>query len=197
MELSVIFYHENEALKKRSSVIRIFFRLRRAQNNTISFIQSYQNLWQFYNRQLSMSCNSGAMDGSDTVRESVTWFWPVQRCQRPISARLNAWISNREGFADPQTLEKRQQSNRNKRFQAIQLSCRSELDMSCILGSHGAYWHTCSVQYSNSSKTAARRRRKKIGVFLAKSGENPSLRSNPPGGGGVNLEISGNKNGFH
>ena len=137
--------------------------------------------------------NSGAMDGSDTVRETVTWFWPGQRCQHPISARLNAWISNREGFAVPQTLKTAVKQKR-KRFQAIQLSCWSEpLDMSCIWCSHGAYWHTCSVQYSNSSKIAARRRRKKIGVFLAKSGENPSLRSNPPGGGGVDLEISGIK----
>ena len=72
MELSVIFYHENEALKKRSSVIRIFFRLRRAQNNTISFIQSYQKLWQFYNRLLSMSCNNSSI-------LARRWLWEAKK----------------------------------------------------------------------------------------------------------------------
>ena len=156
MELSVIFYHENEALKKRSSVIRIFFRLRRAQTNTISFIQSYQKLWQFCNRLLSMSCNSGAMDGSDTVREmricDLVLACPAMPTPNFCSTKcLNIKPWRIRGPTN--TWEKTAVKQKRKRFQAIQLSCRSEpLDMSCIWCSHGAYWHTCSVQYSNSLK---------------------------------------------
>ena len=60
------------SLKKRSSVIRIFFRLRRAQNNTIKVIKTPDSVLLFLHELITQ-------EGSDTVRESVTLFVEMNR----------------------------------------------------------------------------------------------------------------------
>ena len=169
------------SLKKRSSVIRNFFAWLKIIQSKLSKTPTV--FCYFYMSRLI------TQKGSDTVRESVAWFWPAQRRQR-FPQKQDFWLQTM-GFQPYNCFFQKEISCQRETAEtkAFQVQDRFELDTELF---HDSWLTNTFGQYN---KARHKLTKAKNGVFDRNKNWffdcNTSLRSTPPRVGGSISKLVG------